>query len=270
MQHEIAMRGLAAVVRRHDAAERLHADERAFLSQAGVEGADLDQMSGVGAERLLVYRRLVFNRFLSAVEMSIPRSAIRRGRAAFRADVAAFLERKGSRSPYLRDIASEFVSWVVPEWGEDPGVPEYLPDLARHELLSFEIASVKDEPVPVAGQELDLGRGALFQRSARVVHYEFAVHELPADEDDLTEPARQEVSLLAYRDRDHRVRYLALGPVAAGVLAELIDRESNLRESIERGCLAAGVETDDEILAGVAELLADLAERGVLLGPAAR
>ncbi|MFW5739134.1 MAG: DNA-binding domain-containing protein [Myxococcota bacterium] len=268
MQHDAPMRGLAAVIRRTDAPQQLQASPRGFLSSAGVEGDDLDQMAGLSPQRLLVYRRLVFNRFLQAVELAIPRAASRRGADGFRSDVSAFLDEQGSRSPYLRDIASEFVRWVEPSWDADAAVPAYLPALARHELLSFEIASATEQCAQVDADELDLERGVLFQSSARVVHYDFAVHLLPGEEEDRTEPSRQRTSLLAYRDREHRVRFLELGTVAASVITELLDHRASLRDAIARGCAAAGVPVEDDVLAGLASLLGDLAERGVLLGPA--
>lgn len=268
MQPESTLRGLSTIVRSRDAEERLRASARSFLRDAGVEERDVEQLALVGPDRLLVYRKLVFNRFVSAVEMSIPRTVARLGSARFREDVSRFLEEAGSRSPYLRDIAVEFVAWAVPLWAGDSDIPNYMPDLARHELLSFEIASMPQDPKPEPAGELDLERGVLFQQAARIVHYDHAVHTLPADEDDRTVPSRERTSLLAYRDDSHRVRFLELGPVAAEVLTELLDRRTPLREAITRGCAAANTNLDDEILGGMATLLADLAERGVLIGPA--
>jgi len=270
MQPESTLRGLTAVVRRNEAADQLRESPRTFLERAGVEGADLDQLSGLGADRLLVYRRLVFNRFIDAVEMTIPRTMHRRGRDALKADVSMFLDVEGSRSPYLRDIATEFVRWVSPLWLADPDVPNYLPELARHELLSFETASMSDESEQLAQEQLDLERGVAFQRATKVAHYDYAVHQLPANEEDRTEPLAEPTSLLAYRDAEHRVRYLELGPVSAAVLTELLERATTLREAIARGCAAADVQIDDEMLGGIAQLLAELADRGVLLGPATR
>lgn len=265
MQPERAMRGLAAVIRRRDAADELRHSPRSFLEAAGVQGPDLDQLSGLGADRLLVYRRLVFNRFVDAVQMSIPRAINRRGEAAFRQDVARFLDDQGSGSPYLRDIASEFVRWVEPLWKSDAEVPDYLPDLARHELLSFETASVQTESSRAVDEELDLQRPVVFEGSARVERYAYAVHRLPEDESDRSEPDREPTALLAYRDTDHKVRYLDLGPVAASVVEHLLDG-TELRTAVEKGCADAGAAVDDELLGGIAQLLADLAERGVILG----
>ena len=264
MQPERVMRGLAAVIRRQGADRSLRKSTRDFLADAGVHGRDLDQLSKLGTDRLLVYRRLVHNRFLDAVKMSVPRTQSRRGEAGIEQDVTRFLDEQGSRSPYLRDIASEFITWVTPSWEADPEVPGYLPDLARHELLSFETGSV---PVQSGGAtaQLDLERPVSFEGSTRVVRYAYAVHRLPEDEDDETEPKREDTALLAYRDAEHRVRYLELGAVAALVL-ELLLGGIALGPAIERACADSGITMDDDLLGGMAQLLAELAQRGVLLG----
>lgn len=266
MPPEGTLRALAAVIRRQDSPQRLQHSPRAFLAEAGADGADLDQLARVGADRLLVYRRLVLGRFIDTVQLSMPRTAARRGAEALRRDVAAFVDERASRSPYLRDIASEFVAWAAGRWPADPTVPGYLPDLARHEVLSFEIASQPEDHTPGSADELDLERPVRLQQATQVVRYDHAVHRLPADEDDRSEPEVEAVALLAYRDLEHRVRHLELGPAAAAILEGLIDQRLSLREGIASGSARAGVDQDDELLGAVAVLLADLAERGVLIG----
>ncbi|MCU0691111.1 MAG: putative DNA-binding domain-containing protein [Polyangiaceae bacterium] len=267
MQLDATMRGLASVIRRHDSAKQLSSEPRAFLSEAGVEGADLEQMASLGDERLLVYRRLVFSRFVHVVETTIPRTRSRRGIEALHADVSRFLDEEASKSQYLRDIALEFVLWAERRWAEDDTIPGYLPYLARHEILSFEMAALQNDDRPVQEGELDLDRPVRTQASSRVVRYPYAVHELSTDPEDLSEPERRHTALLAYRDPSHRVRYLDLGPASAEMLEALVHRGERLRHAIAGGAHAAGVPMDDAYLGGVAALLADLAERGVLLGP---
>jgi hypothetical protein len=224
-------------------------------------------MVGLGADRLLVYRRLVLNRFVDVLETTIPRTRERRGLDAFHTDVSRFLDEDASKSQYLRDIALEFARWAERRWPEDDSIPAYLPYLARHELLSFEMAALPNDDRPFVEEELDLDRPVRMQASSRVVSYPYAVHELPTEPEDVSEPAKRDTALLAYRDRDHRVRYLDLGLASAEILEGLIHRGSNLREAITAGSAVAGVAMDDAYLGGVAAMLGDLAERGVLMGP---
>ena len=61
------------------------------------------------------------------------------------------------------------------------------------------------------------------------------------------------------------MRYLELTPLAAGILGELFAGAS-LRDAIERACRQRGIALDDSVIAGSARVLADLADRGALLG----
>lgn len=90
----------------------------------------------------------------------------------------------------------------------------------------------------------------------------------PLDKSDLAtvriEP--EPVALLAYRGNEHVVRVLDLSLAAEAILELALGGEMRLRDAIAQGCDAVGIHADDSVLAGTAELLAELADRGVLLG----
>jgi hypothetical protein len=75
------------------------------------------------------------------------------------------------------------------------------------------------------------------------------------------------VTLLAYRDPEHEVRYLELTPLACGIVERLLAGES-LGQAVQGAADAAGSALSEAVLAGAAKLLADLAERGVVEGAA--
>ncbi|AUX25001.1 hypothetical protein SOCEGT47_055420 [Sorangium cellulosum] len=264
------------------------ADPRAWLERAGLTGPDLEAMAALPPGRLLLYRRLVRRGLTGAIRAEIPRTAARLG-ARFEADVARFFEEELPRSRYLRDVAFEFVAFAAPRWAEDPDVPSYLADLARHELVALAVACAEPDGAETvtpgasgpgasgpgtsgpgaSGEELSLDRGARFQRAATLVRHEHAVHRLSADEAARDVPAREPVSLLAYRDAEHEVRYLELTPLAAEILGRLLAGEA-LGEAVVAGCAAQEHPVDGPVLESTAALLGDLAERGVLLGPSPR
>ncbi|XYH94588.1 putative DNA-binding domain-containing protein [Sorangium sp. So ce1128] len=274
------------------------ADPRAWLAGAGIEGADLEAMASLPPGRLLLYRSLIRRGLTGAIRAGIPRTAARLG-ARFEADVARFLEVELPRSRYLRDVAFEFVGFAAPRWGEDPEVPAYLADLARHELAAFAASCAEadeeeaGEPgelgapgardtrdaahapgpahapdAPASGEELSLDRGARFQRAAALVRYEHAVHRLEGGESARDVPAREPTRLLVYRDAGHEVRFLELTPLAAEILGRLLAGAA-LRDAVVEGCAALGRPVDGPVLESTAALLSDLAERGALLGAAA-
>jgi hypothetical protein len=67
------------------------------------------------------------------------------GKTRTEGDLDAFIAHRASSSPYLRDVPGESVDYAIERWQEDPSIPQYLPDLARHELLSFEVGAAEDD-----------------------------------------------------------------------------------------------------------------------------
>jgi uncharacterized protein len=239
--------GLGALAERHG----LDAEARAALE------AEL--------EHWLVYRTLVRNTLKNALALAVPRTMARLG-PVFDESFDRFLAERGPRTHYLRDVTSELLDFVAPLWRADPRVPPWSLDLARHEALEIVVASLADPPAPHALGELAVERGLRFIEAARVVRYDYAVHRLSADESDRSAPARATTTLFVYRDGEHDVRYLELTPLAADLLDALLAGES-LEAALLTAC-ARNAEQPARALPSVAELLADLAARGALLGPA--
>jgi hypothetical protein len=239
-------------------------DLHGFLAAHGVTGDDAAAILAA-PRRLLVYRSLVRNGLSAVVLRMLPRTrarlnAARAGR--FDGDLAAFVDEVGPRTHYLRDVPAELVAWATPAWRADPAVPAYLPDLAAHELAHFAVSGAAASAL--APGEIAVDRPLAFCGSARVERYAWAVHELRGDLDATDEPARRDVCLLAHRDRAHEVRWLELTPLAAAVVERLLAGEP-LGDAVTRACTEHGARSAD-VSVNVARLLADLAERGVVLG----
>jgi hypothetical protein len=257
---------LAAVVRERDADERARADFAAFLAGRELSDADREAMLAVGAERFLVYRALVHNRVRNTVRDFITRTAARLGRLRLRADVAEFMHARAMASPYLRDVPEEFVEFMLPRWRDDPGLPPFLGDLARHELLEYTVLNDPRGGEAPTGEALALDRPLRFDGAARLLAYDWAVHRLPLPPEDRSEPTRTPTWLLAYRDAEHKVRYLELTELAAAILRQLMGEGATVADGLKAACAELGVELTDERLGIAAQLLTDLAERGVMLG----
>ena len=218
------------------------------------------------ARRILAYRSLVHARFRGVVEVTMPRVAATLGEARLAAEVARFVEARASRSPYVRDVASELLAWWADRWPGDATVPGHLLDHARHELLAVDVAAAEDdEPLAGEGEAPVAATSVLrFQRGARLVRYAWAVHHLHDDDVD-TLPARADTALLAYRDDRHLVRYLELSPLAA-VLVERLMGGAALELAVREACASTDRPLDDATLAELAALLDDLEARGIVLG----
>jgi hypothetical protein len=253
----------------YGADESFEGDLRAYLERHAIDAADVEAMVAA-PQRLGLYRRLIRHNVVDVVARMLPRTRARLERAApgeLDRSFDAFLAAPSPRTHYLRDVPAEFVAWATPRWRDDPRAPRYLGDLAAYELVYFAVAAApragEDRPL----DEVALDRPLVFAGSARLANYAFAVHELPPDVDDSSEPIERAVTLLAYRDVEHEVRLVELTPLAADIVARLVGGDV-LGDAIARACGERGVARTSELLAETARLLADLGARGVILGAA--
>jgi hypothetical protein len=211
-----------------------------------------------------IYRSLVRRSLADMLRFELPRTAAHLG-ARWDRDVARFLDVTLPRSRYLRDIAAELVAHVRPAWEQDPDAPPYIVDLARWELLAFEVANAPDDPPagPPAPPALD--RRVTFSSSTRLFRAAFAVHLLPEDEPFAGPPAAQPTALCVYRDADFEMRTLSLTPSAVEIL-ERLAAGADLGGAVSGAAAARGAALDAAFLQGAARLLEDLTERGVVRG----
>jgi hypothetical protein len=244
-----------------DGAEELGA----WLARHGFEAHDAEAIRAEW-QRLGVYRRLMRHNLFEAIEIAIPRVVARLG-SVFGEYFDRFLAERGPRTHYLRDVTRELLDFCEPLWRDDPRVSSYMLDLARHENAQIEIGAMQTRPPDNVPTELTLEQPVVFIEAARLMRYGHAVHRLSDSLDDRSEPSQQPTAILVYRNPEHEVRYLELTPLAAAILERLLAGEA-LGAAITSACAASGSALDASVIEGTARLLADLAERGALLGAA--
>jgi hypothetical protein len=259
-------RVMGAIIRNRDAPAKIDADFEGYLRQHGISEEDTAAMLRVGAGRFGVYRKLVHNRLRATTTEFIERTHARIGRTRFVADFEVFMDEVATASPYLREVPREFVEWVAPRWLADADVDDYLVDLARHELLEYDVRNDPRARPDPTGLPLALDQSLRFDPAARLMQYDYAVHRLPADEDDRTIPEAIPTRLLVYRDADADVRYLELTPFAEQVTQALMVRGMPVANGLRWACEQLGDTLDDDKLATAAAFVSDLAERGIMLG----
>ena len=267
------LRAFVAAMRDLDAPERIAADLPAYLAAHGVAPDD-QRLIAQHRANLLVYRAMVHSRLRGVIEEYLPRTAAVLGKPRMRGEVAAFMAEQAPDTAYFRDIPGDFLAWAAPRWRADPALPPFLVDLASHEWVDGEVGNTPAGGEPASDLPLALDRPVQLDGSARLRRYAFAVHRAPDREPQpdanvgtrRDEPAAEATAILAYRDRDSlRVRLLELTPRAAALCARLLAGEA-LQAALAGACSDVGEVMHDEYLAAMAAFLADLGERGVLLG----
>lgn len=249
-----------------DSAAALEGDLAAYLERHGIAKEDAEAILA-SPIRLGLYRRLVRHNVVSVVGIMLERTRARLEAhvpGAFDRSVDAFLAEQGPRTPHLRDVPGELLAWAAPRWRKDERIPPWLADYAELELVDFTIAVAPRPAPPPPLADVTADRALVFADPRVIVHLAWAVHEVPAS-DVHAAPARRDVHLLVYRDAQHATRILDLTPLASVILERLFAGRPLARAMVE-ACESSGHPLDDSVLGGAARLLADLGERGVLLG----
>lgn len=212
-----------------------------------------------------VYRTLVRRGLAEILRVQLPRTAALLG-DRWAGEVARLLDDDLPRSRYVRDTAFPFVARAAARWSSDPDLPPFLVDVARWELLDFEVKSAPDDG-PIEPGALALDRRVALSLSARVARFSHAVHLLSDDEASIEPPAPIPVTLCVFRDRDMDVSFLELTPSAAEILDRLARGEA-LGEAVSGAAKACDLPLDATFLKGAAGFLEDLSAHGVVRGPA--
>lgn len=265
MADRAMQRVIADVCLSLDGDDALAADPQAFFDARGVSPVDRDALLERSG-RLQLYRRLVRGNLEGVVHQILGATRARMNASVdglFDATLAQMLDQAPPRTHHLRDVPGELVRWALPRWEADARVERWLLDLARYELAYFEVASLPRLEVPQSLGELALEARVALCPVMRLVCLSAGVDALEAEGHDAPDPAPKR--LLLYRDDQHEVRSLELGAVAFELIAAL-ERGSTLREALTLSSERSGHALDDQLLGDLSALLADLAERGVVLG----
>ena len=249
-----------------DSAAALEGDLGLYLARHGIAQEDAEALLAA-PRRLGLYRMLVRNNVVNVIGTMLERTRARLEHhlpGELDRAVDRFLAEQGPRTPHLRDVPSEFLAWAAPRWRSDPRVPRWLADYAEYELVDFTIGVAPRPAPPPPLADVTAHRALVFADPRVIVHVGWAVHLLPFD-DLAAIPEPRAVSLLVYRDAEHKTRFLDLSPLAAEILERLFAGKA-LAAAMTEACAASGQPLDNAVLAGAATLLADLGERGVLLG----
>jgi uncharacterized protein len=233
-------------------------DARDAARQRKIADACLD--SGSEHEgRLGLYRRLIQGNLAAVTRRLIPRTAAALDAAvggSYAAWFARFLAEAGPRTPYLRDVPVELVTWARPLW-QATTLPAFLGDLARYEIDLFELDAAPQGPAPPPLAEVALDRRLVFAAPRKLARFEHDVLELSP------ELPRRDTWLLMHRDAEHAVHSTLLATSAALWIEQTLD---GVPFGAALARTADGATRSEAERLEVARVLADLAAKGALLG----
>jgi len=235
------------------------------------EDAPAADFANLGHEpsRWKAYRRMVRSRFYETIDHGFERLKNIVGSERFHLLVDRFLAIERPRSIYLRDIPGEFLQFLERHWepiSREHGLAAYVLDLARYEWAELETAYAYEEGPTPDVVPLEMHRVAVLAPAHRLLDLEYPVHRLGTDQEGGA-LGREPISLCLYRDsKTHDVETLELTPVAARLFVLIEQQTTALDQVVRSAADAARLPVDLAFIEALSVLLADLLERGVLLG----
>lgn len=219
--------------------------------------------TGVAPERMAVYQELFFNNVLNFVSSAFPVLTTLYQTSQWQAKVRRFFQSSNLHSPYFLDIAETFLSWLQqqPLLAEDPA---FLLELAHYEWIELYLATAhRQNDLPWLLQ-IENTQPLVVDELALLLSYQFPVSQISV-EFQPTQPTAQPSLLLVYRDPAQDIKFVALTQLSATVLQLLINTpgQSLVELTTALQTLAPQL-TNDTLSTGAAQLLEELAKKGVI------
>ena len=221
--------------------------------------------AGVPARRMAVYNELLFNNITGSLDACFPLCRTLLGNIRWRRLNRTFFRDWKSRTPWFREIPREFVRYLN-ESTIRQLLPAWFAELAHYEWIELAVDTM-DCLIPAHDPAGDLMQQAIVLNPAlHLLAYAWPIQRIGPD----YRPRKvQATQLVVYRDDKDCVRFVAVNPVTARLLALLGERPV----SGEAACrqIAGELQRADpaSVIAFGATLLDDLRSQGIVLGTAA-
>lgn len=236
---------------------RQRAIARACLGEA--PPADALALLGGDPRRWQIYRDLVRTRLWRVLLEALPRTYAAAGDERFGGWFTRFLGEAPPRTPFVREIAPAFGTWVRAAEGEEltrpaPWLPEALArDLAEHEVA---LSDARLDPSKLADFLMELP--AALDPTHRRLRVRWEVEGPEAVE-------RPRTLLIHRHPASGRAETLELDELDAEIM-DAMDTATPVTDAVLAVLKRRGEEADGALSMRLADLLADLMDRGILRG----
>ncbi|MDG1582750.1 putative DNA-binding domain-containing protein [Pseudomonas sp. GOM6] len=212
-------------------------------------------LPGINSERMRVYEQLFFNNLEGFLASGFPvlRSLLSDER--WQRLVRAFLGQCRCRTPYFLQIGEEFVVWLEEGFVAEADDPAFLAELAHYERVELAL-DVSTNELPAGG----------WSPLAWPLAYAWPVQRLGRDYRPLVPPP-EPTCLLAWRDRDDRVRFQQLSAFAYHLALRLQAGEPS-HEALLDLAESNGLSADTHYFANARMLLDEWQRQDIWFPPA--
>ncbi|MEM8844657.1 MAG: putative DNA-binding domain-containing protein [Pseudomonadota bacterium] len=223
---------------------------------------------GIEDRRMEVYRGLLYRNIEGFISSSFPVIRKLYDDEAWHRMIRDFVSNHESHSPYFKEIAQEFISYLDDERETQAEDPKFLNELAHYEYLEI-FLTIADAEVDwqTINQQGDLmSESPVLTPFMQLNRYQYPVHKI-TPEFQPNSPPETPTFLLVYRDLKDKVGFMEVNPMTAK-LVELITNQpsASSKEILIRLAKEIPNLNEQAILHGGHTTLVQLKEKDIILG----
>ncbi|MAT49600.1 MAG: DUF2063 domain-containing protein [Porticoccaceae bacterium] len=216
--------------------------------------------------RLQIYRDLIYRNIESFIRKGFPVLHTLMGDQHWNVLIRQFIVEHRCESPYFRDIAGEFLSFIEHCPAAVDGQPEFVPELAHYEWVELALDTAGQSIPDNHHDEVTEQSFCQLSPLAWLLRYQYPVHRIRPDFQP-TEPPAEPTLLAVYRDRTDRVRFLEINAVTARLIALFDGQGMVVSDAMVSLSMALPDWDRDRLMAFGLPLVCDLVARDILYLP---
>jgi hypothetical protein len=223
----------------------------------------------VSAERMRVYRTLVFDNLDATLGACFPVCKRVLGKRRWRQLVRSFLVHHRATSPLFRQIPEEFLAFLqtLPEIAGSPELPPFFNSLAHYEWVELAVSAAE---TPNLAADVDAAGDLLQSRpvlagALMLLTYDYPVQRI-SPRFKPQEPLQTPVDLLVFRDAADQVRFVELNAVTARLVALLQTQTLTGLQALEHIAVELAHPQPQILIDFGSRVLADLRAQGAIIG----
>jgi hypothetical protein len=218
--------------------------------------------------RMEIYRGLFFRNIESFIAKGFPVLRKLYSDADWEQLVRGFFARHQSHSPHFVEIAEEFLHYLQHEHQSRDCDPPFLRELAHYEWVELALAvSTETADMTAIAPNTDLLQGSpAISPLAWQLTYRWPVQMIGPDYRPQT-PPDQPTYLVVYRDRNDKIRFVAINAVTARLL-QLLQEQPTLigLQALQQIAAEMKHPKPDTVINGGKQTLEQLKAQGIILG----
>lgn len=217
------------------------------------------------AERMDVYKEIVFNNLFESVSACFPVARETLGKRAWLKLVRSFFQQHSASTPIFRKIPEEFLSYLQVSAASSESLPPYLTSLCHYEWVELLVSTMREESDISRIDRLGNLRThqPAFTPTTQLLNYEYAVQKIsprykPKD--------KSSTQLLVYRDAGFAVKFIELNAITFRLIELLKQEGMNSEQALTLLAHELNHQPAESIAEFGLEILEDLRNQGVILG----